>query len=312
MEILRIREDMTDEMLAVIRQNPWRIFCRGIFIPCADLTAEDIQRVFQSESARPTLAIGAFDSQRLTGFLFARETSDALHIFILDTFRGARFQPTLEKLLAETQRVAEETGLEKTRVAPLQPLSSAFDLKDDEALDALFKMGYWRDVLIAAEMRFDMRGWRMPAKVVEREKALADRGIHFRAMREEDWQGVVDLHGGAGGYTGWPKLVRDVVDQVGAGFVQLVCDSQRIIGYSTFFARTIHSPLPEYGPVFIEETYRGMGISSVLIARSLKQIADLGKADETQLSCYPNKFPVYPRQGFQFTHKYLFQVTAIS
>ena len=39
------------------------------------------------------------------------------------------------------------------------------------------------------------------------------------------------------------------------------------------------------------------------------QIVRLGQAGEDQLRAYPGKFPIYLRQGFEFTRKYLLHAT---
>ncbi len=62
--------------------------------------------------------------------------------------------------------------------------------------------------------------------------------------------------------------------------------------------------------MLIEPGWRRRGLSSVLMARSLMQIFELERAAQVQLSCYPSKFPVYPRQGFLFTRKYLLHAIA--
>ena len=46
MEITDLTAEHIPAMAAVVRRNPWRIFCRGIFMPCADVTEEDIAAVF--------------------------------------------------------------------------------------------------------------------------------------------------------------------------------------------------------------------------------------------------------------------------
>ena len=306
MDIVKLSKEMASKMFRVIKSNPGRIFCRGIFIPCSEMIEEDVKRIFDEEKIDCAFSLAAFDGDVMKGFAGAVKNDDYLKIVLLECERDAEFAETAGALIKGLFSLANDAGLAELRVEPQQPLSSAFNLRDDQMIETLFTYGFYNDLTIAAEMRINLSDWSYPDRMIERKKKLAKEDIKFRPMREDDLDEMHTLHGEG---HAWMKLIKDVMD-VDTSKIVVATKGARIIAYSTFFARTIFSELPEYGPVMVDPDYRRLGLSSVLMAESLLQIKDIGKADEVQLSCYPNKFPVYPRQGFHFTHKYLFHATA--
>jgi len=193
-------------------------------------------------------------------------------------------------------------------IEPAQPLSSAFDLHDDDALDALFGLGFWQNPTIAAEMRRSLKGYALSDRDFERLQMLADQGITVRHATQED-EALLDAYFEGNLVAGWAGLAFGTFIQVGPEFVVLALRDNQIIGYATFFSSTVFTALPEFGPLFVEPEFRGKGLSSALHAVALGQIARLGRAKDVQLSSYPNKFPIYTRQGYTMTHKYLFHIT---
>jgi hypothetical protein len=310
MELIQLRPEMLRYMTRLVNGSPWRIFCRGIFIPCADFDEAAAATVFEAGGADADVSFAACDTGQLLGYVGARLMDDAVKIHLLEAVRDDRFAMVAEALLSRVQSVALDRGLTKAMIVPSQPLSSAFELKDDAAVDVLYKMGFWQNLLVAAEMRIGLDGYRVPERIIAREQALAEQGVTIRPCTPEDVPIVDAMFGGDRYGTAWGRLVSDVMDDVDPQYVMLALKDGSGVAYSTFFARTIMSGLPEYGPIFIDTRCRGMGLSSVLMGKSLMQIVALGKAKEVQLSCYPNKFPVYTRQGYHFTHKYLFGATA--
>ncbi len=317
MRFTQLTPNTNTDILQLIHTNPWRIFDRGIFIPCKELTIDPINQVFEKNQFSPELSFAIYDDNKLKGILFASkqqtEQKNTITIFILEADRTDNFKLIIETMLTELHSRAKKEGINTLQIRPSQPLSTAANLRDDEFVDTLFKMGYWRDITIAAEMKTNLDNWQASEKIISKEKELNQKGIIFKRMKKDDWEKMLELHQREQAHSGWTKLLEDVINQCGPEYIIIAEDktNNKIIGYATFFARTIFSDLPEYGPVLVDPEYRGMSISSILMKYSVEMIKQIGKAKQIQLSCYPDKFPVYTRQGFYFTNKYLFHATSI-
>jgi GNAT superfamily N-acetyltransferase len=309
MDLRTIRRDDISAIADLMRQSPWRVFCRGICVPCHDLNEDDVREAFEQGVIEEAWSMAAEIDGELVGFVAAARRDEQVDLFLFEARRDERFVATMEAMLAALQQKARDAGINRIEILPKQPLSTTVDFKDDALIDVVFKMGFWHVAVVAAEMRIDLAGYAPPSNVAKRERALATNGVIVRPCTDADMPALLRLWEPKDApYVTWRRLVMDVVQQVGPRYVVLAMHDSNVVGYATFFARTIHSVLPEYGPVWIAESHRGRGLSSVLMAKALRQIADLGIATQVQLSCYPNKFPVYTRQGYHFTQKYLFHM----
>ncbi|HCN07295.1 MAG TPA: hypothetical protein DIT01_05125 [Lentisphaeria bacterium] len=306
MDITTLHPGIAAETTRLIRSNPRSIFCRGIFIPACELGDDEIPWT----NVDPECCFAAIDRDELLGVAGTIFNEDALELFLLEAKRGPRFVEIAERLLHSVRDLAVQRGVTTLKLTPRQPISSAFDMMDDDWIDLLFAMGYYNEIIIGAEMRLDLEGYRIPENIAQREEALAGQGVTVRPCAVDDIAALEEFYERAPYVGTWPQLVRDVIEQVDVTYVMLALKDDVVIAYSTFFARTIETALPEYGPVLIDPDWRRRGLSSVLMARSLMQIVELDRAAQVQLSCYPSKFPVYPRQGFRFTRKYLLHATA--
>jgi len=301
----------TESMTHIVRENAWKMFCRGIFIAGRQLADDAMEGLFSELPLEPDLCLGAFDGTQLKGFLIARPVETRLEIFLLEATRDASHAKTIEALLAEIHIRGRQRAAEELAIRPYPTLCSTVNLKDDAMLDVLFKMGFWQDVTLAAEMRISLNNYCVPQKVHPREVQLTNQGFSIRPCSQADLDALDRMCSWreATGFA-WGKLLRDVITETDPGFIILAMKDGEVVGYSTFFARTIMNDLPEYGPVFVNKELRGQGLASVMLSKSLTQIVELGKAKQVQLSCYPNKFPIYSREGFFFTDKYLFHATS--
>ena len=311
MKFTAFTPDISRSITSVIHTSPWRIFCEGVIIPCIEIEQKYVDSIFIEGCVDEDLSFCVFDENGvLQGFLAAKKNDDHVLIYLLEAVRNDKYSETLELMLSEICRRSELAGVTDLRVGPQSPVSSTIDMKDDDFQNILFKHGYWQDVLIAAEMLIDLDDYKVPPRIIDREERFANEGILFRPCGQDDFDRLDRyINWKNPERRSWGKLVADVI-AVDPTFVFLAVKGDDVIAYSTFFARTIKTKLPEYGPVFTDEKYRGKGIASVILAKSIMQIKELGIAPRIQLSCYPNKFPVYPRQGFYFTQKYLFRVTS--
>ncbi len=306
-----------NDIISLIHTSPWRIFDRGIFVPCEKLADSALTQIYEKQQFNSEYSFAYLDdNNNLKGVLFAKELTiddkPAIGIFILEADRDDNFKQIVEDMLNELHRRAKSKAITTLQLTPSQPLSSAVNIKDDELVDILFKMGYWQNITIAAEMRTEVSTWRPSEKIINREKELREKGIVFRKLQENDWDAIIDFHEREHAHRSWTSLLEDVINEVGHKYIVIAEDinNKKIIGYATFFARTMFSELPEFGPVMVDPEYRGLSISSILMKYAVEMIKEIGKARQIQLSCYPNKFPVYTRQGYYFTHKYIFAATS--
>lgn len=306
MQIGQLNRDMVREMAGVIHTSPWRTFCRGIFTPCTQISSDDFQLLFEDSQYDPNLSFALTENDKLTGFAMAKMIDSRIEIFLLEAKRDDAYSGRVDLLLQSVFQEAEKRSITHLAINANYLMSTGIDLKDNAAMDAVLKMGFWQNVLIAAEMRIELKGYSVPEKIHTREKKLEDEGIIIRPCTGDDlaildemcsWQSAT---GGA-----WGKLLRDVIESAGCEFIIIAVQNKSIIGYSTFFARTIMSAMPECGPVFVKPEFRGKGIAGIMLTKSLMQIVNLAIAPQVQLSCYPNKFVVYPKLGFYFTNKYM-------
>ncbi|MBT3376640.1 MAG: GNAT family N-acetyltransferase [Lentisphaerae bacterium] len=299
------------DMADLIRRNPWRAFRNGIFVPCSVLTDHDVLQAFDVDTEPDAdLSLGAYDGKKLLGFVRALDEPDRnrIRIPLVDARRGKAFAETITELLSRILDEAEQRGRAEIVIQPMPPLASTFDLRDDEALDVLFSLGFWKDPIIAAEMRRSLKGYTISERDQERIRFLASEGITIRHAVQDD-EVLLDTYFEGNLTTGWPGMTFATFVRDGPEFVVLALRGEDVIGYATFFSSTVFTELPEFGPVFVEPEYRGNGLSSVLHAVALAQIARLGRAKEIQLSCFPDKFPIYTHQGYMFRNKYLFRAT---
>ena len=177
MKLRPLTVEMCAEMADVVRTNPWRIFCEGIFQPCARMQTREMTLPFDGQLVDPDLSRAVVEGNRLQGFAAAREKDDQILLFLLEARRGAAFAPTLAALLSEIRSLADKRNIADIGLVPQKPLSSGFNLKDDDALAVLFGTGFSYDLALAAEMRLDLNDYRVPARVGERSARLAGEGL---------------------------------------------------------------------------------------------------------------------------------------
>lgn len=306
-----LRPEHATAMADVMRRNPGRAFRHGVFIPCSDLTDHDVLEVFEEESPMDSdLSFGAFDERGLIGFVGAIDEpgEERIKIPLLDARRGKAYSETIADLVSEVLAVAEHRGRTSLVIESMHPISSVLDLRDDDALDVLFCLGFWQEPIITAEMRRDLKGYAPSARDKERLQLLAENGITIRHAVQDD-EILLDTYFEGNLTAGWPGLTFATFVREGPEFVVLALRDDQIIGYATFFSSTVFTEMPEFGPIFVEPEYRGNGISSALHAVALTQIGKLGRAKEVRLSCPPDTFAIYSHQGYEITNKYLSRVT---
>jgi hypothetical protein len=176
MDITTLHPEIAAETIRLIRSNPRSIFCRGIFMPAGELGDAETPWT----NVDPECCFAAVDQDELLGVAGTIVNNDALELFLLEAQRGSRFVEIAERLLHSVRDLAVQRGLTSLKLTPRQPVSSAFDMMDDDWIDLLFTMGYHNEIIIGAEMRVDLDGYQIPEKIARREAALAGQGVTVR------------------------------------------------------------------------------------------------------------------------------------
>jgi len=239
-------------------------------------------------------------------------------IMIHPEFRRKNFG---KALIEEALNFLKKKGVEEVQIG-FNPLTfwPGIDLNWDKAISFFKKLGF-KEKRMSASMVANLETLKVPEKILKREKKLNKNKIFIRPYLKNDREVLLNFIKKNFTY-GWYEEVKSKIQKVKVGFtgyglnlntlynpksVFVLLKEEKIIGFSMFSENFEKKELGHFGPIGIQKDFRGRGIGSALLFKTLKEMKDRGmlKADLwTDYGGYQAK-RYYPKAGFKVVKKWM-------